>query len=152
MFTILRTYLGVDYPVPTLPVDSLGTPYTFADITIHSTGGSEEVLDIYGVAANITFDGDAFPLDGADYTTAATGDLIVTVTQSLAQGLYRFPFVTQRNVYPLTGWSLHGHLAMGIQSVIHQKMLTALLVQSFSVPGVTLPATGGSVTVPTVTP
>jgi len=152
MFTICRTYLGVNYPVPTLPVDSVRQTYIFDEITIQSTGGTEETLDIYGVVATITFAGVPFPLNGGSYITAVTGTLVVTVTQSLPQGLYRFPFVTQRPLYPLTGWSLHGYLAMGLQSINYRRMTTALLVQSFTIPDIPLPNEGGSVTVPTVTP
>lgn len=150
MFTIKRTYLGVPLAVATFPIDSLGQAYTFESITVQSLESSDK-LDIAGVQANITFNGESFPLDGANYLSAVTGNLVVTVTESLAQGLYRFPFVTQDVVYPITGFALHGGLGFGIQSYARRHMETALLVQSFTIPGIDLPNAGVGSTIPTLT-
>lgn len=150
MFTIKRTYLGIDLPVPTIPVDSLWQAYTFENITIQSTN-TTDVLDVSGVQATITFNGDFFPLNGVSYLAPVTSDLVVTVTQNLTQGLYRFPFVNQQSLYPLAGFIPHGLLGIGLESYSKLQLTTALLVQSFVIPGISLPNSGVDNTIPTIT-
>lgn len=152
MFTILRVFNGINLPVPTLPVDSLNQEYTFDNIKIQ-TDVATESLAIVGASTVASFNGEGFPLSGANYLTAVTSTLTVRVITALPQGLYRFPFVSQTSsLFPVTGFVLHGGTGFGIAGFSNIPTNTSLLVQSFEIPGITLPSISSQNTVPTVSP
>jgi hypothetical protein len=138
MFFLSRAYNGYQLPDPTLYVDTIGDPYQFEEITLVATA-EDSSLDLTGVQAICRFNGDPFPLSGADYLTAVTGTLEITVTQQLATGLYWIPFMcVTETLIPVAGFALHGLVPDGIAAASQIALAAGVKVQSFPIPGVSL--------------
>jgi len=143
MFTITRQTGTYALTGILLPVDSLHQQYAFDGLTIQA-GQVSDTLSVPGLQASIRFDDDVFPLSGAAYLTAVTGTLRVTVTQALAQGVYRVPFVSGVQGVPVAGFALDGVGPVGLSYTIGAGLSVALLVPSFAIPAVTLPGATGT--------
>jgi hypothetical protein len=145
MFSMKQSFQGYTMPVPLLYVDTLNEAYTFENLVIQATD-ADEALTLLGVTALCSFEGDPFPLSGADYLTEVQGTLRVTVTQALPTGKHVFPFMSQSaELLPCVGLALHGLGVFGVPVTLLNVIGVSVVVQSFTIQGVPLapPAQGG---------
>lgn len=115
MFTIQQLYDGQLVPLDMMYLDAYAGALTLANVTIQADADADTLTA--PAPLTVTFDGQAFPLSGANYRAATTGALTLSVDPSaLTAGIYTYPLLSTsgqwqgvgRFAWSFAGWGVAG--------------------------------------------
>lgn len=142
MFTIQQVYDGQTVPLDMIYLDAYAGALTLANVTIQADADADALTA--PAPLTVVFDGQTFPLSGADYRAAATGALVISADPSaLTAGIYTYPLLSTsgywqgvgRFAWSFAGWGVAGRGSASVLPLVYVS------VYALTATTPTLPAT-----------